>query len=246
MNKQEMSIIDHISELRRRLIITVFVFLLFLIIGFVYTKEIYAFIVKDLSVKLVVLGPSDIIWVYFAIAAIFSIVCTIPIAAFQLWLFVKPALHANERKMTLFYVPALFLLFIGGLCFGYFVILPIVLSFLTSLGSEMFQSMFTTEKYFHFVMTMTIPFAVLFELPAIAMFLTSIGLLNPVALQKVRRYAYFILIIIAVTITPPDFISDFLVAIPLLFIYELSISLSKMVYKRRMKREEEASLESAL
>jgi len=245
MNDQEMSVVDHLSELRKRIIITMIFFFLFLTVGFMYTKEIYSFIVKDLPMKLTVLGPSDILWIYFIIASVFSIVCTIPFAALQLWLFVKPALSPNERRMTLLYVPGLFLLFIGGLCFGYFVILPFVLQFLVGLGEDMFQSMFTTEKYFEFVLNMTLPFAVLFELPVIAMFLTSIGLLNPIALQKVRKYAYFVLIVIAVSITPPDFVSDFSVAIPLLFIYEISISVSKFVYNRRLKREVENSAESA-
>ncbi|MEH6888381.1 twin-arginine translocase subunit TatC [Bacillus sp. JJ864] len=245
MNDHEMSIVDHLGDLRKRLIITAMAFLFFLIIGFSYTKEIYSFIVKDLHMKLTVLGPSDILWIYFVIAAVFSIVCTIPIAALQIWLFVKPALLPHERKMTLLYVPGLFILFIGGLCFGYFIILPFVLNFLVSLGDEMFQTMFTTEKYFSFVMNMTVPFAVIFELPVVTMFLTSIGILNPVALQKIRRYAYFILIVIAVCITPPDFISDFSVAIPLLVIYELSIAMSKIVYKRKIKRELQSSSKSA-
>ncbi|MBO9129342.1 twin-arginine translocase subunit TatC [Bacillus sp. 165] len=239
MNNQEMSVIEHLGELRKRLIITILIFFFFLIIGFVYTKDIYSFIVKDLEVKLTVLGPSDILWIYFIIATVFSIVCTIPFAAFQIWLFVKPALQPNEQKMTILYVPALFILFAGGLCFGYFIIMPLIFRFLVSIGDEMFQTMFTTEKYFQFVMNMTLPFAVLFELPVIAMFLTSIGILNPIVLRKMRRYAYFILIVIAVMVTPPDFISDFSVALPLLFIYELSISLSSIVYKRRLKRERE-------
>lgn len=245
VDNQEMSVIEHLGELRKRLIITALTFLIFIVIGFSFTKEIYNFIVKDLNMKLTVLGPSDILWIYFLIAAVFSIVCTIPIAALQIWLFVKPALHQHERKMTILYIPALFLLFIGGLCFGYFLILPFVLQFLMSLGDDMFQTMFTTEKYFSFVMNMTVPFAVIFELPVVAMFLTSIGVLNPIALQKVRRYAYFILIVIAICITPPDFISDFSVAVPLLVIYELSITASKFVYKRKIKRETNTESKSA-
>lgn len=84
---------------------------------------------------------------------------------------------------------------------------------------------------------MTLPFAVLFELPVVTMFLTSIGVINPYVLQKLRKYAYFVLVVIAVCITPPDFMSDFLVMVPLLLLYEISISLSKIVYKRKVKRE---------
>ncbi|MEH6942616.1 twin-arginine translocase subunit TatC [Bacillus sp. JJ722] len=239
MADKEQNIIEHISELRKRLIITAVSFIIFLILGFVYVEEIYNWLVRDLDVKLIVLGPSDIIWVYFMISAVIGIAATIPVLALQIWLFVKPALMPHERKATLSYIPALFILFILGLSFGYFVVFPTVLGFLVELGGNMFVTSFTAEKYFRFLMNMTLPFAVLFELPAIVMFLTSIGLINPYILTKVRKYAYFILVVISVTITPPDFISDFLVIVPLLTLYEISITLSKVVYKRRMKRLEE-------
>ena len=177
--------------------------------------------------KLMVLGPSDIIWIYFMLASVIAITATIPILAFQIWLFVKPALKPNEIKATLAYIPALFFLFIIGLAFGYFVIFPMIYQFLLNLGGDLFLTNFTVEKYFKFLFNMTIPFGVLFELPVVIMFLTSIGLLNPYVLQKVRKYAYFILVVVAVCITPPDFMSDFVVAVPLLLLYEISITLSK-------------------
>lgn len=84
---------------------------------------------KDLPMKLTVLGPSDVLWIFFSIATVFAIVCTIPFAAIQIWLFVKPGLHANEQKMTLMYIPVLSILFIAGLCFGYFVVMPFLFHF---------------------------------------------------------------------------------------------------------------------
>lgn len=239
MEDKELNIIEHLDELRKRLIITVAAFIIFFILGFTNVKEIYNWLVRDLEVKLIVLGPSDIIWIYFMIASVIAIAATIPVLAIQIWLFVKPALKSNERKISLSYIPALFILFIAGLCFGYFVIFPTVLNFLVELSGEMLATNFTAEKYFRFLLNMTIPFAVLFELPVVVMFLTSLGILNPYVLTKLRKYAYFILIVIAVIITPPDFMSDFLVTIPLLFLYEISISLSKIVYKRKLKKEKE-------
>ncbi|MFS1519077.1 twin-arginine translocase subunit TatC [Bacillus sp. SCS-151] len=241
MEDQEMKLVDHLDELRKRLLITMVAFIIFFILAFIFVKDIYNWLVMGLdpySITLVILGPSEVLWVYFTIAGILAIACTIPILALQIWLFVKPALKPMERKITLSYIPALFILFILGLCFGYFVILDVVFGFLTNLGEEMFDTMFTAEKYFQFVLTMTIPFAILFELPVVVMFLTSIGIINPYVLQKVRKYAYFVLVIISVTISPPDFISDFLVTIPLLFLYECSIILSKIVYKKKQKKEE--------
>jgi sec-independent protein translocase protein TatC len=238
MEEKNMNAIEHFEELRKRIIITLIVFLLFLCGSFVFVQDIYHFLVKDLPVKLAILGPTDIMVVYLMIASVTAIAATIPVAAHQIWLFIKPALSKREQKVTITYIPALFILFLAGLAFGYFVLFPIVLAFLMSLSSEMFNTFFTTEKYFKFLLQMTLPFGVLFELPVVIMFLTSLGVLNPYRLQKVRKYAYFVLVIISVVITPPDFISDVLVIIPLILLYESSISLSKIVYKKKLARDE--------
>ena len=111
------------------------------------------------------------------------------------------------------------------------------MNFLIELSGEMMVTNFTAEKYFRFIFNTTIPFGVLFELPVVLMFLTSLGIVNPYVLQKIRKYAYFILILIAIVISPPDFMSDFFVAIPLIFLYEISVNLSKIVYKRKLKKE---------
>jgi sec-independent protein translocase protein TatC len=245
MEDKELQLVDHLDELRKRIIISAVAFVVFFIIGFIYVTDIYDWIVRDLDVKLIVLGPSDIIWVYFMIATVIAIAGTIPVMASQLWMFVKPALKPIERKITLSYIPALFMLFIVGIAFGYFIIFPMVLEFLVKMGADMFVTNFTAEKYFRFLMNMTLPFGVLFELPAVVMFLTSLGIINPFVLTKIRKYAYFVLILIAIVITPPDFMSDFVVTLPLLLLYEISINLSKVVYKKRMKKLEEQEEEFA-
>ncbi|RDU36431.1 twin-arginine translocase subunit TatC [Neobacillus piezotolerans] len=245
MEDKELNVVDHLDELRKRIIISAIAFVAFFFVGFAYVEDIYKWFVRDLDVKLIVLGPSDIVWIYFTLASLIAIAGTIPVLATQIWLFVKPALKPVERKISLSYIPALFLLFIAGLAFGYFVIFPNVLSFLVELGGDMLVTNFTAEKYFRFVMNMTLPFGVLFELPAVVMFLTSLGILNPYVLTKIRKYAYFILIIIAIVITPPDPVSDFLVIIPLLLLYEISVNLSKFVYKKRLKKLELEEAEMA-
>ena len=239
MEDKELNIIDHLDELRTRLIITLAAFIIFFTVGFIFVEEIYNWLVRDLEVKLIVLGPSDILWVYFMLAAVIAFAGTIPVLATQIWLFIKPALKPIERKISLSYVPALFILFIVGLSFGYFVIFPTVMNFLIELGGEMMVTNFTAEKYFRFIFNTTIPFGVLFELPVVMMFLTSLGIINPYVLSKIRKYAYFVLIIIAIFISPPDLMSDFLVAVPLIFLYEISVSFSKIVYKRKLKKEKQ-------
>ena len=236
MADKELNLVEHLDELRKRLMISAFTFLVFFIVGFIFVEDIYQWFVRDLEVKLIVLGPSDIVWVYFTLAGVIGIAGTIPVLALQIWFFVKPALKPKERKISLSYIPALFFLFIIGLCF---VIFPLVLSFLVELSGEMMVTNFTAEKYFRFIMNMSLPFGFLFELPIIVMFLTSIGFINPKKLRKFRKYAYFILVIIAGLITPPDLITQTLVAIPLFILYEISISLSGVVYRKKLKREKE-------
>lgn len=228
-----MKAVEHFEELRKRIIVTLVVFMLFLLLSFICVQDIYQFFVRDLPFKLAILGPSDVLVVYLMIASVMAIAATIPVAAHQIWLFVKPALTIKERKVTLAYIPALFLLFLLGISFGYFVLFPIVMAFLMSLSSDMFNTFFTTEKYFRFLLHMTLPFGFLFELPVVIMFLTSLGIINPYRLQKVRKYAYFALITISVLITPPDFLSDILVIIPLILLYEVSVSLSKFIHRKK-------------
>jgi sec-independent protein translocase protein TatC len=236
MNHRDMDLIGHFEELRKRLIFVLGTFILFFIVSFIYVQDIYNWLVKDLEVKLAILGPSDILWVYLILSSVVAISGTIPMAAYQTWLFVRPALKVTERKVTLAYIPALFLLFIVGISFGYFVIFPIVFQFLLSMSEDLFMTFFTTEKYFRFLINMTLPFGFLFELPVIIMFLTSLGVLNPYRLQKARKYSYFVLILIAVFITPPDLLSDILVIIPLIFLYECSVLLSKVVYRKKQQQ----------
>lgn len=235
MKGQSMKVVQHLEELRKAIIITLGIFLLFFLLAFIYVQDIYHLLVKDLPFKLALLGPSDILMVYLMIASVVALAATMPIAAHQVWRYISPGLTAKERKVTLAYVPALFILFIVGISFGYFILFPLVMSFLMSLSDDMFTTFFTTEKYFRFLLNMTLPFGFLFELPVLIMFLTSLGIINPYLLTKIRKYAYFVLIITSVIITPPDFISDILVIIPLLLLYESSITLSKFVYNRQQK-----------
>ncbi|MDQ6594864.1 twin-arginine translocase subunit TatC [Bacillus salipaludis] len=230
-------LLGHLEELRSRIIKTLVAFVFFLIVSFCFVKEIYHWLVQDMDQKLAILGPSDILWIYMVIAAVISIAVTIPVAAYQTWRFVSPALKQEEKQVTLRFIPGLFLLFLLGISFGYFVLFPMVLKFLTSLSDGQFVTMFTAEKYFRFMINLILPFGFLFEMPLVVMFLTKLGILNPKRLAKARKVSYLVLIVIAVVITPPDFLSDFLVTIPLLVLYELSITLSRVVYRKKLMNE---------
>lgn len=237
MENKDLHLIEHLDELRQRIIKTLIAFIIFLIITFIFVQDIYGWLVRNLDGKLALLGPSDILWVYMIISGVFAIAATIPVAAYQTWRFVAPALTKEERKVTLGFIPGLFILFITGISFGYFVLFPIVLGFLTKLSAGQFETMFTVDKYFRFMLHLSLPFGFLFEMPLVVMFLTRLGILNPVRLAKARKLSYFALIVVSVLITPPDFISDILVIVPLLLLYELSVTISKIVYKKRLTNE---------
>ncbi|WP_416149781.1 twin-arginine translocase subunit TatC [Salipaludibacillus sp. HK11] len=237
MSDENMNILDHLDELRRRIMIILGIFIALFIGVFVFVRDIYDWFTKDLDMTLAVLGPLDIIMIYFTLAAIIALALTVPVIIFQIWLFVKPALTDKEQKATIIYIPASFVLFVGGLAFGYFVVMPIVFEFLLDLGSDTFLTMFTAQHYFQFVLRMTVPFSILFEMPLVVMFLTSIGIITPDGMRKNRKYAYFALIVVSVLISPPDFISDVLVIIPLLLLYEISITMSRIIYRRKKKKQ---------
>lgn len=241
MRDPEVALTEHLEELRKRIIYILGSFLVFFALSFAFVERIYSWLIKDLEFKLALLGPGDVLWIYFKISAVCSIALTIPLAAYHVWRFVLPALQEHERKATFMLIPALFLLFILGISFGYFLVFPIVLSFMQELAGEGFQQFYTSEKYFSFLISLTVPFGILFELPVVILFLTAIGILNPQMLKKSRKIAYFVILITSVLITPPDLISDILVLVPLVLIYEISINLSSFIYRKKLLKTESLS-----
>ncbi|MBU5466641.1 twin-arginine translocase subunit TatC [Virgibacillus sp. MSJ-26] len=235
----EMNIVDHLSELRKRLIMTAIFFIVSFIVSFIFVKDIYQFFEKDIDFVLNITSPGDTIWIYFTIAGLMAIVLTLPILCLQIWLFVKPGLTKSEQKVSLAYIPSVFLLFVIGLVFGYFIFINLILPFLISLNDGMFNELFTVDKYFKFMFRLTLPFAVLFEIPVITMFLTSIGILTPQFLRKYRKYAYFILLIVGALVTPPDVVLQIVVAVPLMLLYEVSIYLSTIIYRKKLRKQQE-------
>ena len=237
MAEKNASLVGHLGELRKRLMLIAFFFVIAIAGSFFFVRPIYQFMTKDLTEKLVVLGPADFVWIYFTLAFVIATAVMIPVIAWQIWLFVSPALKEKERKTALLYIPALFILFIAGICFGYFGILPFLLKFLKEFSEGMVIATYTVDKYFSFILRITVPFGFLFEMPLVMMFLTSIRVLNPHVISKIRKYCYFVLVIIAILLTPPDFFAQTIVSIPLIILFEISVVISKIVYKRQQKRD---------
>lgn len=237
---QKMNVFDHLTDLRKRLIITFATFVISLILCFLFVDGIHGFLANGADQALTILGPTDILSIYMKLSAIGAITITIPVAAYQIWRFVEPALTQQERRITLMYIPATFFLFITGISFSYFVLFPMMYDFVLGLSHGNFNLQITANDYFSFMLNMCLPFGLLFELPVAVLFLSHLGIVNPHRLSKLRKPAYFLLAVISITITPPDLVSDILVIIPLFALYEISIAISRVVHRKRLQAEEEA------
>ncbi|MDF2682810.1 MAG: tatC [Brevibacillus sp.] len=232
---REMPFLEHLTDLRRRLLIVAVALVLSVLICFLFVDHIYQLLASRSGEKLAILGPGDILSIYVKLSAIGGIAFTIPIAAYQAWRFVVPALQERERKVALMYIPALFLLFILGLSFAYLVLFPMMYHFVLGLSNGNFDLVITANDYFTFMLNLCLPFGLLFELPVVVLFLSHLGILNPHRLAKMRKPAYLVLAVISITITPPDFLSDIMVIVPLIVLYEISISISRLIHRKRTR-----------
>ncbi|MBT2215480.1 twin-arginine translocase subunit TatC [Virgibacillus dakarensis] len=238
-NNKEMNLTGHLTELRNRIIATLVLFFLFFMLGFAFVKDIYTFFINDIDIDLMVISPTEIIWIYFQMAGVVAITGTIPVLAYQTWAFIRPGLTSYERRVSLSYIPFIFVLFIIGLVFGYEIFVQFVFPFILTLSEGMFDVLITVDRYFKFLFQTIIPFALLFELPIAAMFLTTLGIITPDYMSRIRKFAYLALIIISTMLTPPDLLMPLLVSFPFILLYEVSIQLSKVVYRKKLKKYEE-------
>jgi sec-independent protein translocase protein TatC len=159
-----------------------------------------------------------------------------PYILWELWKFISPALYEKERKNVSVFIFVASILFFVGVLFGFYVIIPMSINFCATFSvSKMIQNQFTIDSYIGMMKTSVIASGLFFELPIIIYFLTKLGLVTPSFLRKYRKYSVVIVLIIAAIVTPPDVVSQIIVAIPMLLIYEASIFISVFVHKNKLK-----------
>lgn len=240
MQEKQMSLTDHLTELRSRIIKVLIGFIITFIIGLFITKPIMLYLQNTEQAHHITMHAfriSDPLNVFMQFAFIIGIILISPVILYQLWAFVSPGLFEKERKVTLSYIPLSVILFLGGLAFSYFVLFPFVLRFMANLSHSLnIQSTIGINEYFSFLVQITIPFGFLFQMPILVMFLTRLGIITPYFLMSIRKYAYFVLLVIAGIITPPELMSHMMVTLPLILLYELSIVISRITYRRSIRQ----------
>ncbi|MEC1377256.1 twin-arginine translocase subunit TatC [Heyndrickxia oleronia] len=247
MSQKDMTIFEHISELRKRLFVIVVFFILAVIVSFFLSQPLIRYLQESDLAKEITMNAfrlTDPFKVFMEMTLYLALVIILPVILYQLWAFISPGLYEKERKVTLSYIPAAVLLFLAGIAFSYFILFPLILKFMMQLSSQMnINPVIGINEYFSFLFQITLPFGLLFELPIIILFLTRLGIITPMFLAKIRKYAYFLLIVLAAFITPPDVMSQIIVAIPLMILYEISIWLSKIGYRKSKAAELRYELE---
>ncbi|MBM7715108.1 twin-arginine translocase subunit TatC [Siminovitchia sp. FSL H7-0308] len=225
------SLVEHLSDLRKQFIKSGIVFMLFLMAVFSTINWWFPYVTKEN--ELVVFGPFQVVKFYTSICVTLALGLSLPFLVHFLWQFVKPGLKPKEIRFLGLYSPAMFFLFIGGVAFGYFIVNPLSYHFLMKVGAINFDVIVSAQEYIHFLIMTTIPLGFLFELPIIAMFLSSIGVLTKERMKIARKWAYLVIAIVSALITPPDFVSQLMVLVPMALLYEASIYIvGKMEAKR--------------
>lgn len=231
-NKENLalSFFDHLDELRARFIKSILSFLAATCVFYVFAKDILHILVKPIG-KLIFTSPSDAFMAHVTLSLWGGLFLSFPVILYQIWQFVSSGLMPKERHYIFIFGPFSLFLFIVGALFAYFVMIPISLKFLLAFSSEWIVPMIEIKNYISFVGTLILSFGVVFEMPLILMFLTKIGIATPAFLSQKRRHAIILILIVSAILTPPDVISQILMALPLIVLYEISILVSKLTYR---------------
>ncbi|NNU85295.1 twin-arginine translocase subunit TatC [Geobacillus sp. BMUD] len=243
MNDKEMSVYEHLGELRKRLIIVLVFFAVALVASFFFVDDVILYLQRTAEAKHLTMNAfrlTDPIKVYFQFAFVIAAVLTSPVSLYQIWAFVSPGLYEKERRVTLSYIPASIVLFLAGVSFAYFVLFPFVVRFMSQLADQLgVQQMIGINEYFQFLLQLVLPFGIVFQLPIVVLFFTRLGLITPQLLVRIRRHAYLALLILAAIITPPDVLSQIIVMIPLAILYEGSIWVARIGYRKAQRAAEQ-------
>jgi sec-independent protein translocase protein TatC len=247
--EEKMSLTSHLEELKTRLIRVLIVVGIGFGVCYLFKEWSFGVITRPLveampaQSSLIFTGLPEAFFIHMKIAFFASLLITAPYTLFEFWRFVSPGLYRDEKKYVLPFVFFSSLLFGGGVLFGYFIALPPAFAFFVSFSTDTLKPMISFREYLDLTLKFLLAFGLSFEMPVFIFFLAKLGVVNAKMLSKQRRYAILIIFIAAAILTPsPDVLSQILMAIPLMFLYEVSIFVAK--FARRNKPAPETGEES--
>lgn len=228
---------DHVAELRWRLLVAALAMVAGTVACFLFVEPAAAYIMRPVGdMQFVFLSPPELFMSYVKLALIGGIVIASPVILYQLWMFARPGLSRRERFSLLFGLWFGAIFFATGAAFSFFVIIPFSLRFFLQYQNESIKAMFSFSEYVSFIGSMVLSFGAAFELPIVVSILAGLGIVTGTALAKARGISILLIFIAAAILTPPDVVSQVLLGVPMVALFELSIILAKVQEKRRARR----------
>lgn len=230
MSDAQMSFVSHLTELRKRLVIIFASVLVGSGVAFIFVETLVSQLVALApQAEMVYLAPPELFLAYLRIALIIGIAGTAPVSLSQIWFFVRPALSRHEKFSVAMILSGGTLFFAIGAFFAFVVILPLTMQFFLQYATTTIQPVFSFGGFVGFVVSVMIAFGIAFELPIVVTVLARVELVTPTMLTSSRKYVLMGLVILSAVLTPPDVVSQLLLAAPMMGLYELSILLARMV-----------------
>ncbi|UCD15832.1 MAG: twin-arginine translocase subunit TatC [Candidatus Omnitrophota bacterium] len=231
MQDRRLTFFQHLEEVRNRVIKCIVFLVIVACLIYQLIPSILPFLVRPVG-SLVFIHPTEAFITKLSIAFWGGLLFSSPFFLYQIWQFISSGLKEKEKKYAFIFGVWSLVSFIGGSAFGYFLVFPAGLKFLINFSDEFIRPMITVSKYISFLGGLTLIFGVIFQFPLVVLFLVKIGLVNPAGLVKLRRQVIVGLFIMAAFLTPPDVVTQILLAVPLLILYEVSVLIAKIIYKR--------------
>jgi sec-independent protein translocase protein TatC len=242
----EMTFLEHLEDLRKRLFYSFIAIFACIVPAWFFHKQLYDILSRPVTkylpegTKLAFTKLTAPFMLYIKVSFLAAMFLSVPFIFFQLWMFVAPGLYQKEKKYVIPFVLFTTVFFSAGALFGYFIVFPFACRFFLGMGSE-FQAVITVDDYFSLALRVLLGIALVFELPTLAFFLSRMGILTARWMVKQFKYAVLLIFIIAAIITPtPDWMTQSIIAFPMLALYGLSILIA-LVFGKRKKKEENGS-----
>jgi sec-independent protein translocase protein TatC len=242
-DQKEMSFLDHLEELRWHIVksavgLALAMALCGVFADFIVQKVLLAPLLA-VGLKAQVLAPYGIVMLYIQAVLVSGLVLSMPNTLYWLWKFIAPGLMPNERRYVSGIVGSTSFFFFAGCAFGYFVLVPTALTFFAGFGTENISLNIAVDRYITFLLALVLGTGLVFELPMLAYFLAKLGIVSAEFMRKYRRHAYVVILLVAGIVTPtPDMVTQLLMASPMFVLYELSIFIVKVVYKKKAENQE--------